>query len=120
MNTDAYYERRTNQTIAEPADPAATAPDASPLAIHGDPSRARAAPTLAAEFPQRSIAWMRPSELPTMVGARWLRRGADLHAELARRARRAPTTATSRAGQRITRTAIGRPEPPPTTRGLSL
>jgi hypothetical protein len=120
VNTDVSYQRRTDQTIAEPADPAVTALADSLLAIYGDPSRgpAREAGTVTAS--QRSIAWVRPSELPTMVGAGWLRRGTDLQAEMGRRARRAPATATFRARRRITRTAIGRPRPAtPTWEGPS-
>jgi hypothetical protein len=120
VNTDAHYERRTDRSVAEPTDPALNAAQASPLGVHGDPSRGPAPKTRPAATSQRSIAWVRPSELPTMVGAPWLRHGADLHAEMARRARRAPATAASRAGRRITRTAIGRPEPTsPTREGLS-
>ena len=121
MNTDAYYERRTDRTRPELGDPAIAAADASPLAIHGDPSQARTTTGRAAQPWPRSITWVRPSELPTMVGAPWVGRGAELHAEMARRARRAPATATSRVGRRITRTAIGRTQPPASAQeGLSL
>ncbi|MGN6131179.1 MAG: hypothetical protein ACTHOK_12645 [Nocardioidaceae bacterium] len=121
MNTDTYYERRTDRARPDLPDPAVAAPNASPLAIHGDPSQARTTTGRAAQPWRHSITWVRPSELPTMVGAPWIGRGAELQAEMARRARRAPATATSRAGRRITRTAIGRPQPPgPAQEGLSL
>ncbi len=132
MNTDASYER-TDRTVAELRDPtnppvnpavnpaANSSAEVSPFALHDDPSQTSAPEASAPTPSSRSIAWVRPSELPTTVGAPWLRRGADLHAEIARRARHAPAAATTRAGRRITRTAIGRPQPmAPTTEGLGL
>ena len=121
MNTNAYYARRTDRTLGEVQAPTTSTPETSPLAIHGDPTQATTTRPSGPGPTQRSIAWVRPSELPTVVGAPWVRRGVDLQAELARRTRRAPASATSRAGRRITRTAIGRPEPAsPTAEGLGL
>lgn len=121
MNTDAQYDRRTDRSLTDPTDPALTGVEASPLAVHGDPSQAPAPQAYPVATRQRSITWVRPTELPTVLGGPWLRQGTDLQAEMARRARRAPATAASRARRRITRTAIGRPEPvTPTQEGPSL
>lgn len=121
MNTDAHYQRRTDRSIAEQPDPAGQPVERSAYARHGDPSAASAREAAAASPPQRSIAWVRPSELPSLAGAPWLRRSADIQAEMVRRARRAPATVTARAGRRLTRTAIGDPEHPiPIEEGLSL
>lgn len=123
MNTPDHYERRTDRSLDEPT----RAPDRMPefevsaLAVHRDPSRP-AQPAVAAkaepaekEATKRAVAWVRPTDLPTFMGARPVRRGIDLQAELTRRARRAPINATARAGRRITRTAIARPDRASTT-----
>lgn len=129
MNTDTSYERRTDRTVAELRDPTEPAlhpatglsAEVSPFALHADPSQTSPPEASAPTSNARSIAWVRPSELPTTVGAPWLRRTADLHAEIARRARHAPAAVTTRAGRQIGRTAIGRPQPTaPTTEGLEL
>ena len=51
-----------------------------------------------------------PSEMPTLLGSKFVRRGIDLQAELTRRARRTPGAAVSKASRRITRTSIARPD----------
>ncbi|MFI5623494.1 hypothetical protein ACIA03_08520 [Nocardioides sp. NPDC051685] len=68
------------------------------------------------------VAWVRPSDLPTMLGSKVIGRGLDLKAELVRRANRPRQPKAPRA--RATRTAIAAPEPPSITHqrigGLSL
>jgi hypothetical protein len=92
----------------------------SPLAIHADPSRHR--PTVPSPPLSKSgVAWIRPSDLPTMIGGRVLGRGLDLKAELVRRAKHAIRPHAPRA--RTTRTAIAAPAPPSITHrpgGISL
>ena len=128
MNTPDPYERRIDRSLDE-APRQRTQPDQttlnlateqaaepSALAVHRDPSQPTLAAAAEADRSKPGIAWVRPSELPTIVGAPWVRRGIDLQAELTRRARRSPITATARARGRISRTAIARPEPAtPTT-----
>lgn len=106
MNTHLRYERREDRSVAS-EEPAPTQPDGSEpaaLAMHRDPSltdTTQARPSGS----ERGIAWVRPGELPTVVGTRWASRGIDLQAELMRRARRAPI-GTVRAARRITRTSL--------------
>jgi hypothetical protein len=121
--TPDAYDRRTDRSLEDaPKQPEQTA-ERSPLAVHRDPSQPPPVTGAEPNQPTRSIAWVRPSDLPTVVGAPWVRRGIDLQAELTRRARRGPAT-TARAGRRVTRTAIARPEtaaPTKTTReGVEL
>lgn len=90
------------------------------MAVHTDPSRQR----LSLPVPPLSksgVAWVRPSDLPTLIGGRVIGRGLDLKAELVRRANRTSRPNTPRG--RITRTAIAEPEPPSITHrpgGISL
>ena len=120
MNTDAYYERHLPalETQAPPTPP--TEAELSALAQHGDPSLSpRPEPTLRSAA-GRSIAWVRPSDLATTLTSPMFKRGADLQAELARHALRAPSAA-ARAGRRVTRSAIARTEQTtPTQEGLGL
>jgi hypothetical protein len=124
VNTPEPYERRHDRTLQEPAIPADPEQSVEALAIHRDPSLPGTATTSAPAASRPSVAWVRPSELPTLVGAPWIRRGIDLQSELTRRARRTPQTAATGASRRITRTAIGRPEVASpsvtTTKGLGL
>jgi hypothetical protein len=119
VNNNEFYDRRDNrvltpeQTLPQPRSEEAVAA----LAVHRDPSVPDAAPSTDPgndqgndPMPQRGIAWVRPSELPTMLGTKWAGRGIDLHSDLVRRSRRVPITA-ARAGRRISRSAIARPEP---------
>ena len=88
MNTHAEYRRHSYHP-----DPPSTAPteaETSQLAHHRDPSLA-AAPLSTPKSNQ--IAWVRPTELTTYA-APMVGRGIDLQAELVRRARRTPATAT--------------------------
>lgn len=88
MNTHAEYRRYSYRP-----DPPSTAPteaEISQLPHHRDPSLA-AAPLSTPESKQ--IAWVRPTELATYA-APMVGRGIDLQAELVRRARRTPATAT--------------------------
>ncbi|GGO85051.1 hypothetical protein GCM10011584_04070 [Nocardioides phosphati] len=110
MNTPDPYERRRDRTLPEPA----PAPDAEKavdaLAVHRDPSVPTAEATQETERSQPGVAWVRPSEIPTLLGSKFVRRGIDLQAELTRRARRTPGTAVSKASRRISRTSIARPD----------
>ena len=110
MNNNEFYHRRDTRVVPEQPALQPQSDDAvSTLAVHRDPSVPEVA-TEAEARTQRGIAWVRPSELPTLVGGKWANRGIDLQAELVRRSRRAPVTA-AKAGRRISRTAIARPEP---------
>jgi hypothetical protein len=124
VNTPESYERRHDGTLQEPAIPADPEQSVEALAIHRDPSLPGTLTTSAPAASRPSVAWVRPSELPTLVGAPWIRRGIDLQSELTRRARRTPQTAATGAGRRITQTKIGRPEVAvpnaTTTEGLGL
>ena len=110
MNTPDPYDRRTDRNLDEATKQAEQPSERSALAVHGDPSQTKPATTSEPDRTRPSIAWVRPSDLPTVIGAPWARRGIDLQAELTRRARRSPAKATARASRRITRTAIARPE----------
>lgn len=112
MNTPEPYERRLDRTLPDAAATSTSAPERSfeALAVHRDPSLPGTATTVAPGPARPSVAWVRPSELPTIVGAPWVRRGIDLQSELTRRARRTPQTAATTASRRITRAAIARPE----------
>lgn len=81
----------------------------SPLAVHADPSRHRIT-VPSSPLSKSGVAWVRPSDLPTMIGGRVIGRGLDLKAELVRRAKHPTRPRTPR--ERITRTAIAAPEPP--------
>lgn len=111
MNTPEPYERRLDRTLPEATPtPPEPEPTGSALAVHRDPSIPQDAPERAAERGRPSVAWVRPSEMPTLVGSSWVGRGVDLQSELTRRARRTPGAA-SKIARRVTRNAIGRPEP---------
>lgn len=109
MNNNDHYQRREDRAIPEQNTPQPQTDDVvNALALHRDPSVpvAKEAPEPTA---QRRVAWVRPSELPTLVGSKLANRGIDLQSELVRRSRRAPVTA-AKAGRRISRTATARPE----------
>lgn len=108
MNTPDAYDRRTDRRLDEATTQAEQPSECSVLAVHGDPSRPKPATTSEPERSRPSIEWVRPSDLPAVLGASWARRGIDLQAELSRRARRSPGKATARLGRRIARTAIAR------------
>jgi len=119
VNTPQRYERRLDRTIPEPASKTEAARPVEALAVHRDPS----VPTSQAT-PESSgapgVAWVRPSEMLTMLGSRYVRRGIDIEADLARRARRVPGAVVSKASRRIIRSSIARPDTPaPTTRTVT-
>jgi hypothetical protein len=119
VNTHDPYERRISQPTPY-VEPSSDLPQEPPaLAVHSDPSQPQLAPTDPPELPGRRIAWVRPSELPTVVMTPVVGRGINLQAELTRRARRSPITAT-RASRRISRSTIARPERATPTEGLQL
>jgi hypothetical protein len=108
VNNNDHYERRDDRVVPDHAThQPQTDQEVSALAHHRDPS-VRTTPG-AAPKAERGIAWVRPSELPTLIGSKWAARGIDLQGELVRRSRRAPRRA-ARAGHKITRSAISRPE----------
>lgn len=111
MNNNEFYERREDRMMPEPATPQPHTEDAvTALAVHRDPSVSSKASNADAKTQRPGIAWVRPSELPTLVGSPLVRRGIDLQSELVRRTRRAPLKA-ARAGRRVSRTSIAHPEP---------
>lgn len=117
MNTDPY-ERHLDRSLdvreasREPAES-----ELSALAKHADPSVRPTSNAHAHDSASSSVAWVRPSDLPTVVGSKFIRRGIDLQAELNRRAQGAP-----RSAGRVTRRAIARPQQstPITDRGVEL
>ena len=110
MNAPDPYDRRTDRRLDEAIIQSEESSERSALAVLSDPSRPKSGAPSEPDRAKPSIAWVRPSDLSTVIGATWARRGIDLQAELTRRARSAPAKVTARAGRRITRTAIARPE----------
>lgn len=120
MNTDEFYVRHDDRQLPpEPSLAPTPDPAVSALAVHRDPSVPP--PSEAEPTPQRGIAWVRPTELPTLLGSKVAGRGIDLQSELVRRSRRTPISA-ARASRRITRSSISRSEPatPTASRGEEL
>ncbi len=102
MNTNYEYQRRTDRSVAEMQYRDEALPESSPAEA------------------ERSIVWVRPSDLATTVTVPALRRSVDVQSELVRRGRRTPAAAR-RAARRITRSAPIRTEPgAPTEEGLTL
>ena len=112
MNTPDPYERRLDRTLPEPAPNPEPEKAVDALAVHRDPSVPAAEVKQETDCSQPSVAWVRPSEMPTLLGSKFVRRGIDLQAELTRRARRTPGMGVSKASGRITRTSIARPDNP--------
>ena len=109
MNNNDHYERRDDRVVPDHATPQPQTNQAvSALAHHRDPSNPTT-PDGPAQKAERGIAWVRPSELPTLIGSKWAARGIDLQGELVRRSPHAPGKA-ARAGHTISRSAIARPE----------
>ena len=106
MNTDQPYARDTDRQAPDKP-PEATQPD--PLAVHRDPSASRAKLPRA----RNGIAWVRPSDLPTMIGSKVIGRGLDLKADLVRRANRPTRPPAPRA--RVTKTSIATTAQSPAT-----
>lgn len=111
MNTPEPYERRLDRTLPEPAPSAPAEKHVEALAVHRDPSLPETMTKQGTDRSRPTVAWVRPSEMPTLLGSSWVRRGIDLQSELTRRARRTPGGAASKAASRVTRTSIARPEP---------
>jgi hypothetical protein len=111
VNNNEFYDRHDNRALTPEQNPPQPHPEeaVAALAVHRDPSVPHAAPSHD-PTPQRGIAWVRPSELPTMIGTKWAGRGIDLQSDLVRQSRRVPIR-VARAGRRISRSAIARPEP---------
>lgn len=110
MNIPELYERRLDREGPVPVSTPEPEKAVSALAVHRDPSLPPTAPQAAIDRTRPSVAWVRPSEVPGVLGARWVGRGIDLQAELARRARRTPGAAAAQVARRVTRTAIAQPE----------
>lgn len=110
MNTPEPYERRLDRALPEPAPTPEAENAVDALAVHRDPSVPTAQVKHEADRSRPSVAWVRPSEMPTLLGTKFVRRGIDLQAELTRRARRTPGAGVSKASRRITRTSIARPD----------
>jgi hypothetical protein len=109
VNTPDPYVRHLDRTPPEPAPTPEAEKSVDALAVHKDPSVPTAEAKRATDRSQPSVAWVRPSEMPTLLGSKFVRRGIDLQAELTRHARRTPGAAVSKASRRITRTSIARP-----------
>ena len=110
MNTPEPYERRLDRTLPDPAPTPETEKAVDALAVHRDPSVPTSGATQETDRTQPSVAWVRPSEMPTLLGSKFVGRGIDLQSELTRRARRTPGAAVSKASRRVTRTSIARPD----------
>lgn len=91
MNTHAEYRRHSYRPPEQPTAAQGVESVASELARHRDPSLQSGQPLR--EQTQKRVAWVRPTELGSYVGP-MVGRGIDLQAELVRRARRTPATAT--------------------------
>lgn len=108
MNNNQFYNRRDDRTLSEPSSVPRSEAATAALAVHRDPSIPTSASGVEAKPPAPGVAWVRPTELPMLIGSPWIRRGIDLQSELVRRSRRAPVKAT-RAGRLISRAAIAQP-----------
>ncbi len=114
MNNPELYQREPDRTLAD--EPAMTPIGSNHLAIHGDPSIHRDTSGSQPPSGSRSIAWIRPSELPTTLGSGVVRRGMNAQTDAAHRLSRLPN--------RVTRSMIARPATPMATpardQGLEL
>lgn len=112
MNNNEFYQRRDDRAMPGQPTPQPPTEDAAvaALAVHRDPSLPTATSGAEGRSPRPGLTWVRPSELPTLIGSPWVGRGIDLQSDLVRRTRRAPLKAAT-AGRRISRTAIARTEP---------
>ncbi|GAA3528120.1 hypothetical protein AFL01nite_02680 [Aeromicrobium flavum] len=108
MNNDETYARRLERRVCDFDPP--DGPEA-PVWAQGDPSRNLPSPPASQVARRRSVTWVRISELPAVVGSPAVRRGIDLQAELARRTRRAPTSAVSKTRSAVTRRSTVEPRP---------
>jgi hypothetical protein len=110
VNTPDPYVRHLDRTPPEPAPTPDAEKAVDALAVHKDPSVPTSGARQETDRSQPSVAWVRPSEMPTLLSSKFVRRGIDLQAELTRRARRTPGAAVSKASRSITRTSIARPD----------
>jgi hypothetical protein len=110
VNTHAPYQRRLDRALPEPMPTAAPELAPNALALLADPSLPQAVQP-SAEPARPTITWVRPSEVSTLIGARWAGRGIDLQDDLTRRARRAPAAAATKAVSRMTHPTTSRPLP---------
>jgi hypothetical protein len=110
VNTYAPYQRRLDRALPEPIPTAVPEPAPNAPALHGDPSLPHIVQP-SADPARPTITWVRPSEVSTLIGARWAGRGIDLQDDLTRRARRAPAAAATKAARRLTHPALGRSLP---------
>lgn len=122
MNVQNAYDRDLDRRLTESTlEHAGAAREPAPLAVHRDPSQHSRA-DVAAQRSRNGVAWVRPSDLPTMIGSRVIGRGLDLKAELVRRANFPSRPKPLKA--RVTKTAIAEPGPPSITHqrmgGISL
>ena len=111
MNNNDHYERREDRAMPEQPSPQPQTDEAvNALAVHRDPSVPIACRKPREAKAQRSIAWVRPSELPTWSARSGPTVASTSSPSWSAASRRAPAKA-ARAGRRISRTAIARPEP---------
>lgn len=110
MNTAEPYERRLDRTFPDPTPTPEAEKAVDALAVHRDPSVPESMATQQPERGRPSVAWIRPTEMLTLLGSSFVGRGISLQAELTRRARRTPGAAASQATRRATRTAIAKPD----------
>lgn len=117
MNTHAEYRRhRHSGTPATPAAPSMPEVAFNKFDLDRDPSLpvARLGPPVRT----KGIAWVRPTDL-TSYSAPLVGRGIDLHAELIRRARRAPTLANRSIHRHLAHPPSPTPSPTSTPTRLS-
>ena len=115
MNTPTSYQRRLDRTLPEPPVPAQAEPadPVVPLAVHRDPSlRETSVAPVSGDVSVR-VAWIRPSELPTVVGSTVAGRGIDLQAELTRRARHGVASSIAKAPSHNTHNRFPGPDQSP-------
>lgn len=125
MNTHPECRRHSYRTAAASYSPDVDQADrgaiesanqwGSQLAHHADPSLPSTPPL--AQTSKR-VAWVRPTEVPSYAGP-LIGRGVDLQAELIRRARRSPVTAT-RAARRHLRQTTPTERTAPREQGIGL
>lgn len=92
MNNAVFYRRHAMPPRRKPVDIPPS--EVSKLAVHGDPSQS--ARQQDPQGDQNSIRWVRPSELPTMVTNRYVRRVVDANSAAVRQARNLPSRAIAR------------------------
>lgn len=92
MNSGVFYRRHAMPPRQKPVDIPPT--EGSKLAIHGDPSQQSREPV--PERNPNAVRWVRPSELPTMVANRYVRRFVDANEAAVRQTRQLPRRAIAR------------------------